>query len=91
MKTEPESLYTINYEEAYRKANEIAEEIVSSHPGISYRIMTKPEDGVYVKLYGDNENLIVKIADGMSEREMELLLAGMPVYVIYGGKAASYA
>lgn len=78
--------YEIDHERAHEKAEEIAQEIIRNHPELTYKIVTKPGEGVYVKLYGENEELILEISEGMSERETELLLAGTPVYVTYGGK-----
>lgn len=78
--------YEIDYQRAHEKAEEIALEIVRNHPELAYRSVTKPGEGVYVKLYGENEELILEISEGMSMRETELLLAGTPVYVTYGGK-----
>ncbi|MCD5417143.1 hypothetical protein LR021_02070 [Candidatus Bipolaricaulota bacterium] len=78
--------YEIDYQGAYKSAEEIAQEIIRDHPELAYRIVTKPGEGVYVKLYGQNEELILEISEGMSERETELLLAGTPVYVTYGGR-----
>jgi len=78
--------YEIDYQRAREKGEEIAQEIIRNHPELTYRIVTKPGEGVYIKLYGENEDLILEISEGMSERETELLLAGTPVYVTYGGK-----
>ncbi|MDZ7759360.1 MAG: hypothetical protein U5L00_03775 [Desulfovermiculus sp.] len=72
--------YEIDYQRAREKGAEIARRIVSEHPGLSYKIVMKPEKGVYIKLYGEDEDLIHNISDGMSEQEAELLLARTPAH-----------
>lgn len=81
--------YEIDYQRAREKGEEIARRIVSEHPELSYRIIMKPEKGVYIKLYGEDEELVHNISDGMSEQEAELLLAGTPIHVTYGGRVRS--
>ena len=82
--------YEIDYQRAMKKGQEIAQRIVSKHPELSYRIVIKSEKGVYIKLYGEDDELIHAISDGMGEQEAELLLAGTPVYVTYGGRWGSW-
>lgn len=78
--------YEIDYQRASEKGEEIARKIVNKHPELRYRIVVKSDKGVYIKLYGEDEELIHNISEGMSEQEAELLLAGTPVHVTYGGR-----
>jgi hypothetical protein len=78
--------YEVNDRGALRAAEKIARAIVQEHPELSYRIISEPGEGAYVKLYGPHEDLVESIAESFNEETLELLLAGTPVYIIYAGK-----
>jgi len=78
--------YKIDYKGARSEAEKLAKEILKKYPQVGYRIVTILEEGVYIELYGDNEEFIHKISESLNEKKVELLVAGMPVYVIYGGR-----
>ena len=76
--------YDIDYEKVNKKAQEIAQELLRNYPGLKYQIVIRYDEGVFIKLYGDEE-LIRTISNSMKKKELKLLIAGSPVYVIYGG------
>ncbi|HED04538.1 MAG TPA: hypothetical protein ENI60_07220 [Candidatus Fraserbacteria bacterium] len=77
--------YEVDYEGARAKAKEMARRMQGKHPEIGYRIVTRYDEGVFLELYGPDEERIRRIAKAMDKRVVDLILAGTPVYVIYGG------
>ena len=78
--------YEIDYEKARQEAEKLAREIVQEHPNLKYKIITWPGDGVYIELYGDDEDLVWGISQSLAQKKVRLLISGTPVYIIYGGK-----
>ena len=79
--------YNIDYEKARCEASKLANEVIRSHPRLKYKIVTLPGEGVFIELYGDNEELVHRISASLMKKKVKLLLSGAPIYVIYGGKA----
>ncbi len=78
--------YEIDYEKARREAEKLAKEIRREHPSLKYEIVKSQEEGVYIELYGDDEELVWEISQSLAQKKVKLLVAGAPVYIIYGGK-----
>lgn len=78
--------YEIDYEKARQEAEKLAREIVQAHPNLKYKIITWQGDGVYIELYGDDEDLVWGISQSLAQKKVRLLISGTPVYIIYGGK-----
>ncbi len=83
--------YAIDYERARREAEKLAKEIIDEHPNLRYKIVTCQEEGVYIELYGDDEELVWEISQSLVQKKVKLLVAGAPVYIIYGGKVKAAA
>ncbi len=81
--------YEVDYEGARAKAEEMARRMCRKHPDIDYRIVTRYDEGVFLELYGQDEERIRRIAKAMDRRVVDLILAGTPVYVVYGGSATA--
>lgn len=78
--------YEVDYEKAQQEAEKLAQEIVKDHSGLEYRVFTWAGEGAYIQLFGEDEELVRGISESLSDKKLELLLAGTPVYVIYGGR-----
>jgi hypothetical protein len=78
--------YNIDYEKARCEASKLANEVIRAHPRLKYKIVTSPGEGVFIELYGDNEDLVHQISASLMTKKLKLLLSGAPIYVIYGGK-----
>ena len=85
MKKETIFRYEMNYRKAEAQAQTIAESIIKKHPDLEYNILTAEGEGVFVRLFGD-EAKVRQISASMRKKELKLLLAGTPVYIIFGGK-----
>ena len=83
--------YDINYEKARREAEKLAKEIIQKHPNLNYKIVPWQGDGVYLELYGEDEDLVWEISQSLAQKKVRLLAAGAPVYIIYGGKKKAAA
>ncbi len=79
--------YEVDYEGARAKAEELGRAICRQHPEIAYRVEIRTGEGAYLVLYGPEER-IRRIAQARSRRQVDWLLAGTPVYIIYGGPEA---
>ena len=78
--------YEIDYEKARREAEKLAKEITHAHPKLNYKIVTSQEEGVYLELYGADEEQVWEISQSLAHKKVRLLVAGAPVYIIYGGR-----
>jgi hypothetical protein len=83
--------YEIDYEKARREAENLAKGIIQKHPNLRYKIIAWQEEGVYIELYGDDEELVWEISQSLAPKKLKLLLAGAPVYIVYGGKTKAAA
>lgn len=90
MKKETIFRYEIDYQEAEAQAQKVAKSIMKRHPDLEYSILVAEGEGIYVRLFG-NEAEVRKISESMRRRELKLLLAGAPVYIIYGGEKKAAA
>ena len=54
--------YNIDYENARCEASKLANEVIRAHPRLKYKIVTLPGEGVFIELYGDNEELVHRIS-----------------------------
>lgn len=79
--------YKVDYEGARAKAEKLGRAICRRHPEIAYRVEIKTGEGAYLVLYGPEEQ-VRRIAEMRSRRQVDWLLAGTPVYIIYGGSKA---
>lgn len=79
--------YEIDYEKARREAEKLAKAITHAHPNLNYKIVTSQEEGVYLELYGDDEEQVWEISQSLAPKKVRLLVAGAPVYIIYGGRS----
>ncbi len=77
--------YELDYQGARAKAEEIGRAIHRKHPEISYQVYVKTDEGAYLVLYGRDEERIRRIAEARSQRQVDWILEGTPVYIIYGG------
>lgn len=82
--------YEIDYEEAEAQAQNMVTSLLESYADVDYSLLTVEGDGVFIRLFGD-EAKVRKIGAAMRKKEMELLLAGTPVYIIYGGRSKAAA
>lgn len=78
--------YDIDYEKARYEASKLANEVIRAYPRLKYKIVTSPGEGVFIELYGDNEELVHQISASLMKKKVKLLLSGAPIYVIYAGK-----
>jgi hypothetical protein len=83
--------YEIDHEKARREAERLAKGIIQTHPNLRYKIVTWQEEGVYIELYADDEELVWEISQSLAPKKLKLLLAGAPVYIVYGGKTKAAA
>ncbi len=83
--------YKIDYDKAYAEAQKLAQKIISTHPEIEYTVYIWEGDGAYIVLYGDDDEIAMNIAEPLVDKRVELLLAGAPIYITYGGPNRKHA
>jgi hypothetical protein len=86
-KTKPETIfeYEVDYEGAQAEAEKIARAIVRKHPELSYGIYTRFDEGIFLVLYGPDDEQVYRIANARRKRQVALIDEGKPIYFIYGG------
>jgi len=76
--------YDVDDEGARTQAEKLAQKLLRKHSNLHCRVEVKSGEGAYLILYGDEER-IRKIIQSASRHQVNWLLAGTPVYIIYGG------